>query len=339
VKWIHSESATGWRPPEDRAPLRVAMIGAGKMARLHSETVRAIPSIVLCGVSSRTEASASRLQSEFGYERAYTDHRRMLDELQPDAVFVAVSHATSFEVACDVLQRRVPCLLEKPAAYSAVDARVLVDLAERGRVLTLVAVNRRYYSVVQQAALAINQYGPIRGVLVESHEPTLAFRSRMQFDSWLYDRWLLANSIHAIDLLRMIGGEVEALRGFGAAAAEPFGDHFSIATRHQSGALGTFVAHWNSAGGVSMKIYGDGVEAELESLESGFVRYATGRRIKIPPDNSDTRFKPGLYAQNVAFLASVCDNLPAPYPASDVADHCRTIQLVEDILGTVHPEP
>jgi predicted dehydrogenase len=257
----------------------------------------------------------------------------MLDDVRPHAVFVAVSHALSAEVAREVLGRNIPCLLEKPVAYSAADARALASLAQRFQTINMVGLNRRYHSIIQQAWLAVLQQGPVRGVLVEAHEPVLEYRGRMSFESWLYERWLIANSIHGIDLLRMIGGEVEAVKGFGLPVTEPLGDHFSVTLKHTTGALGTFIAHWNSAGGTSMKIYGDGVVAELTSLKAGFVRYASGRRIALKPDEADRRFKPGLFWQNAAFLQSVCDGLPAPFPASDLTDNCRTMELIESILG------
>jgi len=322
-------------PLEEREPLRVAMIGAGKMARFHGDTLRAIRGVILCGISSRSESSGARLTKELGFERAYTDYERMLDELCPAAVFVAVSHSSSYAAARAVVSRGIPCMLEKPVAYSAAEVGELAQLAGRTGALVVVGVNRRYYSVIQQALLAVIQHGPVSGLLVEAHEPILSYRSRRQFEGWLYDQWLMANSIHAIDLLRMVGGEVERVSGFGLSDSEPFGDHFSVSTRHTGDILGSFVAHWNSGGGMSMKIFGTGVIAELVSLESGFISYASGRRIKIQPDEVDRRFKPGLFAQNVAFLRCVCDGSTPAYPASDLADNCRTMELIEQIRQTV----
>jgi predicted dehydrogenase len=293
-----------------------------------------MPGVELAGVASRSQASGEKLKREFGFETAFTDFERMLDEIHPDAVFVAVSHAISVDVAQAVIKRNVPCMLEKPVAYTAAEARELAGLARRHGTLNLVGVNRRFHSVIQQAWLAVLQQGPVRGVLVEAHEPILDYRSRLAFEGWLYDRWLIANSIHGIDLLRMIGGEVQAVEGFGVAVAEPLGDHFSVAVRHEGSVLGTFIAHWNSVGGMSVKIYGDGVIAELTTLEGGFVRYASGRRIALKPDDADKLFKPGLLAQNVAFLQSVCDGYQAAWPASDLNDNCRTMELIEWILKT-----
>lgn len=324
-----------WCVPPEVGELRVGMVGAGKMARLHCEALKGMQGVRIEAICSRTGASGEHLAREFGIPRAFRDIGQMLEASRPDAVFVAVSHAVTFEVASLVLEAGVPCLLEKPAGYHSDQTADLAGRAETYQCRNIVGLNRRYYSTIQQALLAVLQQGPVRGVLVEAHEPILEYRSRREFDGWLYDRWLIANTIHAIDLLRLIGGEVLEVRGFAQCVDEPHGDHFSAAVEFEGGAIGTFVAHWNSTRGFGLKIYGDGVIAELWPLEQAFVRYDTGRRIKLRPDPADVRCKPGLYAQDADFLQSVCDRAPAPFPASDLRDNVRTMRLIEAISASV----
>jgi predicted dehydrogenase len=322
-----------WRVPPEVGELRVAMLGAGKMARLHLEALKEMPGVRLEAICSRSGTSGERLAHEFGVPRAYREVDRLLEETRPDAVFVAVSHAVTVEVASLVLRAGVPCLLEKPAGSTSEQTGGLAELAAAHRCLNLVGLNRRYYSTIQQALLAVLQQGPVRGVLVEAHEPILEYRSRREFDGGLYDRWMVANTIHAIDLLRLVGGEVSEVRALGRCVNEPHGDQFSAAVGFEGGEIGTFVAHWNSARGFGLKIYGDGVTAELWPLEQGFLRYDTGRRLKLRPDRADLRCKPGIYAQDADFLQSVCDRRPAPFPASDLRDNVRTMRLIEAISG------
>jgi predicted dehydrogenase len=324
---------TAWRVPPETGELRVAVLGAGKMARLHLETLKEVDGVRLVGVCSRTSASAERLAAEFGVERVHADAGRMLDESRPDAVFVAVSHEATYETSSLVARTGIPCLLEKPVGYTSGEVRRLAELADESGCLNVVGLNRRYYGVINQALLAVLHQGPVRGVVVEAHEPILEYRSRRQFAEWLYDRWMVANSIHGIDLLRMIGGEVAKVHAVKRAVAEPNGDSFSATVEFEGGALGTFVAHWNSGRGFGLKIYGCGVTAELAPLEQGFLQYATGRRVKLRPGWADTRFKPGLYAQNTAFLQAVCEATAPPFPASDVRDNVRTMDLVEELCA------
>lgn len=322
-----------WHLPPDVGALRIAMLGAGKMARRHIETLKSIDGVQLVGVCSRTRMHADALAVEFGIERVFTNAEHMLAESNADAVFVAVSHEATLEMCSLVARSGVPCLLEKPVGFSSDDVRALADLADASSCLNMVGLNRRFFSVVNQALFAVLHHGPVRGVFVEANEPILEYRSRRRFDEWLYDNWMIANSIHGIDLLRMVGGEVASVHSVKRRIKESHGDNFSASMEFESGALGTFVAHWNSARGFGIKIYGCGVTAELLPLEHGYLQYDTGRRIKLKPSWADTAFRPGLYAQNTAFLQSVCERASLPFPASNVRDNVRTMTLVEQLRG------
>ena len=225
--------------------------------------------------------------------------------------------------------------MEKPAGCASRETAHLAQMAGERGLVNMVGLNRRYYSVVQQALLAVLQLGPIRGIVIEAHEPISAFRSRQQFAPWLYDNWMLANSIHMIDLVRLLGGHVVDLKGFGVTSREPNGDNFTASMRTDTGALATFIACWDSAGGNQLRILGRGIAAEL-TPETGVLLYSGGRRFGLRPDWADQHFKPGLYAQNSAFLHAVCNNIKPTFPASDLADNVHTMQLVERIQETLH---
>ena len=321
-----------WRLPPEVAQLRVAVVGAGKMARLHLDVLRSVSGVSVVGLCNRTRATGEKLAGEYGVERWFPSAGQMLEEANPDAVIVAVAHASTAEMASLVLAASIPCLIEKPAGYSSDETHQLAELAGENNCLNVVGLNRRYYSTIQQALLEVVHHGPITGILVEAHEAIADYRSRQTFEPWLYDNWIVANTIHAIDLLRMIGGEPSEVSGFRQRLAEARGDNFSTSMRFESGMVGSFVSHWNSARGFGLKIFGHGVTAELFPLEEGFISYDTGRRIKLTPTWSDLAFKPGIYAQDTAFLQALCDRRDAPaYPASDLKDHLKTMRLLEQI--------
>lgn len=327
-----------WRLPVDVTRLRVAMLGAGKMARAHLDVLRSVPGVSVVGLCNRTKATGEQLARDYGIERWFQSADQMLAEAKPDAVIIAVGHASTTDVASLALAAGIPALIEKPAGYSSAETHRLVELAGETNCLNVVGLNRRYYGSIQQALLEVIHQGPITGILVEAHEAIADYRSRGTFEPWLYDNWIVANTIHAIDLLRLIGGELSEVTGFRQKRAEPRGDNFSISMRFESGMVGSFVSHWNSARGFGLKIFGQGVTAELFPLEEGFISFDTGRRIKLTPTWSDLTFKPGIYGQDTAFLQAVCERRDAPtYPASDLKDHLKTMRLVEQIAPAESP--
>ena len=322
-----------WSVPDEVGELRIGVLGAGKMARAHLETLTAMPGVRLAAICNPTSTAGPRFAEEFGIASMYRDADAMFREQQLDAVFVAVSHGVTVDVATQALAAGIPCLVEKPAGFSSEQTAKLAEIAARMSCVNLVGVNRRFYSTIQQALLAVLHEGPVAGVSIEAHEPIVAYRTSAQFATWLYDEWLIANSIHAIDLFRMFCGEAAAVAAFRRAHSEPNGDGFAASIQFEDGALGSFAAHWHAPAGFALRIFGNDVVAEFSSLERGFLRYRNGRRIKLRPDWADARFKTGIYWQNAAFLQAVCDRVPAPFPASDLRDNVRTMRLVEQIGG------
>lgn len=316
------------------APLRVAVFGAGKAAQFHLAAMAQIDGVELAGVCTPSGSSAERLAR--GHPNAiHTSRPGALLDTGPDAALVAVPADASPALVGMLLDAGVPVLAEKPVAPSAEQAEELAERARSAGTLASVAVNRRYYSLVLSALAAVRERGPVRGVLVEGHEPLEMLVRSGSVDSGTAARWHLLNSVHFVDLLRLVGGEAERV-SVASSPARGASRAASASVEFDSGVVGTFVAHWNCASPPSMKIYGDEVTAEVElgQPESAFVRYAGKRRIKLVPDAADADAKPGVLDQDTAFLRAVSDGRDVvPFPASDLADHARSLRLTEAIFG------
>lgn len=317
----------------DGVPLRLAVFGGGKAARFHLDAIALIEGVELCGVCTPSGESARRLAEGHPGAIHTKDPRELLDTA-PDAALVAVPAAASPPLLRDLLDAGVPVLAEKPAAPSSDEVRALADLAARTGTLATVAVNRRYYSLVLQALHAVRERGPVRSVVVEGHEPLQMLMRSGNVDAATAADWHLLNSVHFVDLLRLVGGEVTSLSVRSSSAPAP-DRRVSASMEFDSGAIGTYLASWNCASPPSMKIFGDEVTAEIElgQPESAFVRYAGKRRVKLEPDESDRSAKPGVLDQDAAFLHAVsAGRTSVPFPASDLADHARSLRLVEEIF-------
>jgi predicted dehydrogenase len=336
--WKKKSAATRtpvWSVPEESGELRVAMVGAGKMGRLHCEVLQSIEGVRCVAICTRTAASSERFARDFSIERSFQDVGLMLEDTAPDAVVIAVSHAETVRASERALERGVPCLIEKPAGLCSGDTRALADLADRKKTLNMVGVNRRYIGSIQRALLQLLQFGPLRGLHVVANEPIARLRRERARDEAVLDQRMISNGIHYIDLMRCLGGDVASVRGFGRRVHEPNGEHFAVALEFESGAIGTFSAHWSSPSGIWLRLYGDGVTLEFPQLgPGGWLVLDDGTRASLASDRWDRRFKPGLYGQMAAFLQAVCDREPAPPPASDLRDHRKSIELAERILQT-----
>jgi predicted dehydrogenase len=116
-------------------PLRVAVVGAGHMGRLHAEKVGALAAageaVALAGVA---DLDPERARAAAGSAPAVAALRDLLPGA--DAVVVAVPTVAHYEVVRDALDAGLDVLVEKPIAATLPEAQKLLAAArDAGRVL------------------------------------------------------------------------------------------------------------------------------------------------------------------------------------------------------------
>jgi UDP-N-acetylglucosamine 3-dehydrogenase len=128
--------------------LRVAVIGAGNMGKNHLRNYFLLPEADLVGladINPETEKLASEYKAEF-----FTDYRVMLDELRPEAVSIVVPTPFHAEVATEVMNRGIHCLLEKPIASTVEEAEALITLAKKEKVVFTVGHIEHYNPLIRK---------------------------------------------------------------------------------------------------------------------------------------------------------------------------------------------
>jgi predicted dehydrogenase len=117
--------------------LRIALIGAGQIARQHLSCLKTLPGVQLAGVCDLSAAVAESIAERFGVPAWFTDHAAMLREVKPDVVHITTPPTSHFRLAMDALQSGAHVLVEKPATATLDELEQLVSYAgERQLVLT-----------------------------------------------------------------------------------------------------------------------------------------------------------------------------------------------------------
>src|SRR5688572_17945314 len=106
--------------PSQADPLPVAVIGCGRMGRLHARVYSEMPGVQLVGVHDANPEAAAGACEEYG-GRAFDS----LEELLPHVRAVTIAVPTEFHaaVAEPLLKRGIACLIEKPLAKTVDEAR------------------------------------------------------------------------------------------------------------------------------------------------------------------------------------------------------------------------
>jgi predicted dehydrogenase len=133
--------------------MKVALVGAGAIARQHMACLKALPGVELEAVCDLSPATAESAAERFGIGAWFTDHRAMLEKLRPDAVHITTPPTSHFRLAMDALNAGAHVIVEKPATSTLEELEALVQRAK--------AVGRRivedYNYVFNQAPQEILQ--------------------------------------------------------------------------------------------------------------------------------------------------------------------------------------
>lgn len=127
--------------------LRVGIIGCGRIADLkHFPAItKAKDRIEVVACCDLVEERAARAAAEIGSKGAkvYVDYRKLLEDKSIDVVSVLTPNSSHCELTVDSLQAGKHVLCEKPMAPTAVDAKKMLDAANRtGQKLTIAYQNR-----------------------------------------------------------------------------------------------------------------------------------------------------------------------------------------------------
>jgi predicted dehydrogenase len=314
-------------------PIRLLMIGAGKMGRAHTAAFKTIRDVEIVGIASGGGERARQLATEYGIPRWGTHWPDLADATRPHACVIAVPSPVNETITRDVIEYGLHFLAEKPVALHSKTIRVLAHQAKEKRLIGMAAVNRRFYPTVTAALDLVRFYGPVVGVTVMGPDPVRPYHARQHHAPLIYENWTRVNTIHLIDLLRLIGGEVETLSG-AIHLHEGMGER-SIAASMQfsSGTLGSFLSYSSHAGKWELRLHGDGVEAHLIPLEQGTMKIGNAAPFALPKSEATDGLKPGLQQQALAFVETLRYFGAVRLPASDLFDHARTMELVEQMLA------
>lgn len=311
---------------------RIGIIGIGSIAEKHLEVLKSFEDVEITALCNSGHPRIHECGDRFGVSARFTDYRKFLDEAKVDAVFVLVSILQVREVAEECLKRGLPALIEKPPGLSVAETESLAASAAATNCINMVALNRRFYSVMQRAREAILDVGPLVSVVVEAPERISDFRA-VGHPPEVIQKILVASGIHCIDLLRYFGGDVTEVKSFSNQHFENQKDAFGALLRFENGATGHYIANWTSPGRWSVNLYGKGRTITLRPLERGTVFDNNGEPFELPIDPVDEIYKPGIYAQARYFIDCVRNQKPAAYPASNLADAVKTMKLIEMIGG------
>jgi len=127
--------------------MKMAILGAGSIARKMSVTINEMDEVTCYAVASRDYNKAEAFAKEFGFVRAYGSYEEMLSDPEVDLVYVATPHSHHYEHVKLCLNHGKHVLCEKAFAVNAKQAEEMFALAIKKRLLLTEAIWTRYMPI------------------------------------------------------------------------------------------------------------------------------------------------------------------------------------------------
>ena len=315
-------------------PVRVAVIGVGQpfhhlpaLARIEGAAL-----VALCDVSEPRLQEAGRT---YGVSALFTDYRVMLERATPNAVYVLPSVAHTVEVASECLDRGFACFIEKPPGIKVADTRGLAQQARRRGVTVMVGFNRRFHPLVTAARAAMTGHGRPSSVIAEWWKPLLMDDMGRTFPPVVLDNLLSVTTVHSVDTLRFLGGDVDEILGVAGRWYSPYPDAVHALLRFRGGGVGVLLSDYHTTKVERLQMHGEGVLIELHGTGAPYREgriFAAGRWAPLAPASGDRTDPDGFFDEDQHFIACLASGRPVGPEGADLDDAVHTMALAEAIM-------
>ena len=230
--------------------ISVALIGCGRVAAHHARSIQAIDGVELTAVCDLDSAKSDTLGADYGVP-AFTNYHTMLnDHPDVDAVAIITPSGMHSEHSLDVMQHyKRHIIVEKPTFMRPSQMDEAFALADTLGVKVFPVFQNRHNKAVKRtrAALVSGELGEMRIVSVRVRwcRPQRYYDLAAWRGTFSHDGGALTNqSIHHVDLLRHLGGDVvrvnASMRTMGADIEVE--DSVVATLEYASGAIGVLEA-------------------------------------------------------------------------------------------------
>jgi predicted dehydrogenase len=193
--------------------IKIGTIGAGTHATNELyPSLNFLEDIERVAVCDIREEIAQKTSKNFGFEKYYTDYKKMFDSEMLDGVIICINAKEHPAAIKESLIHGVNVLVEKPAAIYPEQCKEILELSRKTGKFVMVEHQKRRATAYLKMMEIINkkEFGDI--VMIESKQHGYSYDSLFNC--------LIELQIHNIDILRAFGGEVGKINAYQKKIAE-----------------------------------------------------------------------------------------------------------------------
>ncbi|MCU1416611.1 MAG: gfo/Idh/MocA family oxidoreductase [Schumannella sp.] len=254
--------------------VRVGMVGAGRIARVHANAYRAVARGAIVAVTDPIEAASASLSAEYGY-RVVPTFADMLADPEIDAVLLATPNSMHAEQTVAALKAGKHVFCQKPISLTLPEADTVVAAAAKSDRVIQFGFMLRFTPPLPalQRRIASGELGPLIAAqaAVFGWEPS---------SEWFYEPKngggvILDTLVHFGDLVLWLFGPAEHVHTEGGAyklaGAKKFDspDNAIVTVKHRSGVVSSMYVTWTAGhGNFRFDVYGNEGHAGVDLVKS-----------------------------------------------------------------------
>lgn len=319
----------------------VAVLGAGRIGKIHSRNVAANPDTKLVAIADPVPEAVQPLAASLDAE-PMLDPMAAIERRDVDAIVIGTPSDTHAELLLKAVGLKKAVLCEKPVATDMEKTLAVVAEVDRLNGRVMMAFNRRFEITFAEMRKAIDagEIGEVRQVIISSRDPGLPPPAYIQSSGGIFRDM----TIHDLDIARwLLGEEPTEVSAIASRLVDPgiekFGDYDTvmIQMRTASGKQCHINNCREAVYGYDQRIEVFGSKGMLlqENLRPTTIRRwsSTATEVREPLLNFFLeRYQQAYKSELDAFIAALVNNEKLP---TSVHDGLKALRLAECALEAV----
>jgi predicted dehydrogenase len=201
-------------------PIRVAIVGCGRISDLHQMGYRGRQDACITAVCDTNKTHARQKAKEWGVDKIYTDYHQLLEDKEIDLVELLTPHHLHCSMTLEACQAGKHVSVQKPMALSSTEADQMIFAAGKAGVILRVYENFVYYAPAIRARQMIDagEIGTICAIRLHVSTGTADSSWDVPLSAWLWrfnekqcggGPLVFDHGYHLFSIAYFLGGPVE----------------------------------------------------------------------------------------------------------------------------------
>ena len=311
--------------------VKVGIIGAGGLANaVHYPSLSEFEDVDIAAICDLDDARLTTTADKYKVERRYKDYKKMLQEVDLDAVYIIMPPHHLFDLAIHCLNSKLNVFIEKPPGVTAEQTRNMALTAEKNGCLTMVGFNRRFIPIMVESKKIVQERGEIIQCAATFYKNSIGSGP---YYAGAIDI-LTCDAIHAVDSLRWMGGEVKSLASDIRSIYAEYDNSFNVLLKFENGAAGFLLTNWVVGKRVhTFEMHAKGISAFVNGDDSALIYSDNKEDAQILnarefAGSSENYKYYGFYGEDRHFIDCIKQK---QMPQTNFADAYKTMELVNRI--------